>query len=207
MAKKTTSKKSTGRGGAKKKVAKKKASRKKVAKKKAARKAVKASGKAVAKKRKKAPARKRVKSPMTKSQLEEFRRMLLDKRRDLVGDMNGIEAQALRVNRQEGAGDLSTMPTHPADIGTDNYEQEFTLGLLESEFALLNEIDEALERINNRTFGICVGTGRPIAKTRLRARPWAKYCIEYARLIEKGLVRPDAQDEADASVESDQDGE
>ena len=82
------------------------------------------------------------------------------------------------------------MPTHPADIGTDNYEQEFSLGLLESERALLAEIDEALERIDKGTYGVCLGTGEPIGKPRLHARPWAKYCIEYARLIEKGLARP-----------------
>jgi RNA polymerase-binding transcription factor DksA len=82
------------------------------------------------------------------------------------------------------------MPTHPADIGTDNFEQEFTLGLLESERQLLKEIDEALERIKNNTFGICLGTGKFIGKARLEARPWAKYCIDYAKQMEKGLVRP-----------------
>ena len=121
--------------------------------------------------------------------------MLIEKRRALVGDMNGIQAEALGANRRQGAGDLSNMPTHPADIGTDNYEQEFSLGLLESERALLAEIDEALARIEDGTFGVCLGTGKPIAKARLKARPWAKYGIEYARLIEKGLVRPGEDDE------------
>jgi len=116
--------------------------------------------------------------------------MLLAKRRALIGDMNHIESEALRTNRQEGTGDLSNMPTHPADIGTDNYEQEFTLGLLESERVLLREINEALERIENRTYGICLGTGQAITNARLRARPWSKYGIEYARMLEKGLVRP-----------------
>jgi len=154
-----------------------------------------------------------MKSPLSKAQLKEFEKLLLAKRRDLVGDMNGIEAQALRTNRQDGSGDLSNMPTHPADIGTDNYEQEFTLGLLESERSLLKEIDEALTRIKQGTFGVCVGTGKPISIARLRARPWAKYCIEYARMIEKGLVRPgeeepdsfdeDEGDEDDAEADDD----
>ena len=115
--------------------------------------------------------------------------MLLDKRRALVGDMSGMAAEALRTNRQEGTGDLSKIPTHDADVGTDNFEQEFTLGLLESERVLLGEINEALERIDKGTYGICVGTGLGIGTARLKARPWAKYCIEYARMIEKGLVR------------------
>jgi RNA polymerase-binding protein DksA len=132
----------------------------------------------------------KIKTPFGKAELEVFRQMLLDKRRALVGDMNGIEAEALRTNRQEGSGDLSNMPTHPADIGTDNFEQEFTLGLLESERTLLAEINGALERIDNNTYGVCLGTGQPIGAARLKARPWSKYCIEYAKLLEKGLVQP-----------------
>ena len=116
-----------------------------------------------------------------------FRQMLLDKRRELVGDMTGIEAEAFGADRAEAKGDISD---HPADAGTDNFEQEFSLGLLESERMLLGEIDEALRRIEEGTYGICQGTGQPISKARLTARPWAPYGIEYARMVEKGLVRP-----------------
>ena len=112
--------------------------------------------------------------------------MLLAKRRVLVGDMTGIQNEALGADRQESKGDISD---HPADAGTDNFEQEFSLGLLESERILLGEIDEALLRIEQKTYGICAGTGRPISKPRLNARPWAEYGIEYARMVEKGLVR------------------
>ena len=142
------------------------------------------------------PKPKKLKSPLGKVQLNKFRKMLLEKRRNLLGDINGIAAEAFR--RNNGSGDLSSMPTHPADIGSDNYEQEFSLGLLESERALLEEIDEALRRIENRTYGICLGTGKPISIARLNARPWAKYDIEYARMVEQGLVRagePIASDE------------
>lgn len=135
------------------------------------------------------PAGKRfTKSPLSKAELEEFRQMLIAKRRALVGDMTNMEAEALRTNRQEGTGDLSKIPTHDADVGTDNFEQEFTLGLLESERVLLNDINDALERIEKGIYGICEGTGLAIGKSRLKARPWARYCIEYARMIEKGLV-------------------
>jgi DnaK suppressor protein len=130
------------------------------------------------------------KSPLGKAELEHFRKLLIDKRRSIIGDMNGIQAEALGTNRQDGSGDLSNMPTHPADIGTDNFEQEFSLGLLESERILLTEITEALERIKKGTYGVCLGTGEAIGKARLEARPWAKYCIDYQRLMEKGLVRP-----------------
>ena len=127
------------------------------------------------------------KSPMKKAELKQYRQLLYDKRRELVCDMTGIEAEAFGTDRQESKGDISD---HPADAGTDNFEQEFSLGLLESERTLLAEIDEALGRIEEGTFGVCMGTGQPISKARLKARPWAKYSIEYARMVEKGLVRP-----------------
>jgi len=147
---------------------------------------------------------KKIKCPLTKSELEEFRRVLLDKRRAILGDMNSIEADALRTNRQDGSGDLSNMPTHPADIGSDNFEQEFTLGLLDSERKLLSEINAALERVEAGTFGVCVGTGEAIGMPRLRARPWAKYCIEYAKMLEKGLVIPE-EDRAPSASDDDED--
>jgi len=128
----------------------------------------------------------KIKCPLTKREIKQFRQMLLDKRRELVGDMSGIEAEALGSDRQEVKGDISD---HPADAGTDNFEQEFSLGLLESERILLAEIDGALRRIEEGSYGICLGTDQPISKARLKARPWAEYSIEYARMVEKGLVR------------------
>ena len=138
---------------------------------------------------------KAVKCPLTKVELKKQRWLLLDKRQAIVGDMTGMEAQALGSKRQAGSGDLSHIPTHPADVGTDNYEQEFTLGLVESERLLLAEIDNSLQQIDQGTYGVCVGTGNAINKARLKAKPWAKYCIEYARLVEKGLVRPGENNE------------
>jgi len=142
------------------------------------------------------------KSPLGKKQLDEFRQMLLQKRRTLLGDMSGMEAQA---SQQRESGNLSNMPTHMADIGTDNFEHEFTLGLLESEQAVLKEIDEALRRIESKTYGICLGTGEGIPVARLRAKPWAKYTVEYARLLEKGLVRaPDDNGEDEPGKDEDE---
>jgi RNA polymerase-binding protein DksA len=119
-------------------------------------------------------------------ELEHFRDMLLAKRRELVGDMSQMEREALRSS---GGTNLSTLPIHMADMGTDNYEQEFTLGLVEKDRNLLREINAALAKIQNGTYGICEGTGKPIAKPRLEAQPWAKYSIEHARQLERGSFR------------------
>ena len=80
------------------------------------------------------------------------------------------------------------MPIHMADIGTDNYEQEFALGLMDEEKKLLEEIDAALSRIEDGSYGICEATGKAISKARLKAKPWARYCVEHARKLEQGLL-------------------
>ena len=113
--------------------------------------------------------------------LEHFRHLLLLKRAELVGDVSSMEREAL----QHADTNLSTLPVHMADQGTDAYEQEFTLGLVEKDRELLREINAALAKIHDGSYGLCEGTGEPIGKPRLEARPWAKYSIEYARKLEK----------------------
>jgi len=117
-----------------------------------------------------------------------FRELLLEKRREILRNVSEFEDEALRKSRLDATGDLSSMPIHMADLGTDNYEQEFALGLMDSERKLLREIDNALGRLEKKTYGICEGTGKPISKARLEAQPWARYCVEYARKLEEGLV-------------------
>ena len=117
-------------------------------------------------------------------ELEHFRALLLEKRRELVGDMVSMESEALRSS---GGSNLSNLPLHMADMGTDNYEQEFTLGLVEKDRNLLRELNAALAKIQNGTYGICEGTGKPIAKVRLEAQPWARFSIEHARSLERRI--------------------
>ena len=114
-------------------------------------------------------------------ELEHFRELLLAKRRELVGDMSSMEREALRST----GSNLSNLPLHMADMGTDNYEQEFTLGLVEKDRGLLREINQALAKIQDGSYGLCEGTGKPISKPRLEAQPWARYSIEHARMMER----------------------
>ena len=111
-------------------------------------------------------------------------------RGELLGDMGQMEHQALNSDRQNNSGELSNMPIHMADAGTDNYEQEFSLGLIENERKMLADIDLALRKISNGNFGICEGTGKPIERARLDAMPYARSSIEYARMVEKGMAPP-----------------
>jgi RNA polymerase-binding transcription factor DksA len=77
------------------------------------------------------------------------------------------------------------MPIHMADIGTDNFEQEFTLSLLQNEENVLKEISSAMERLDKGTFGICEECQSPIPKLRLDALPYARNCVECARKLEQ----------------------
>jgi DnaK suppressor protein len=126
---------------------------------------------------------------LTRAETADFRQMLLEKRAEILGDVSTLHNEALNKDRRDAAGDLSSMPIHMADLGSDNYELEFTLGLIEGERAILKEIDEALERIQQGVYGLCLATGRPIGKARLRAKPWAKYCYEYTLAQEQGQTR------------------
>ncbi len=123
------------------------------------------------------------------SDIEHFKKLLLEKRREILRNVNEIEDEALKRSRLDATGDLSRTPIHMADLGTDNYEQEFALDLMDSERNLLHEIDNALQLIENKTYGICEGTGKPISKARLEAQPWARYCVEFARMLEEGNVK------------------
>ena len=130
---------------------------------------------------------------LSKADLTYFRNLLLERRREILGDVESMESEALKIGSN-----LSHMPMHMADVGTDNYEQEFTLGLVETERRFLREIQEALARIDQGTFGVCQGIGKPIPRVRLEAVPWAKYGMEYSRLLESGKVQLGNGSAADA---------
>ena len=124
---------------------------------------------------------------MKPEELAQFKKLLLRRHALLSGNVTAMENQALKRSRQANSGDLSNMPIHMADIGTDNFEQEFTLGLIENEDQMLRDIEDALARIENGTYGLCENCGKPIRKVRLKALPSARYCIECQRLVEEGL--------------------
>lgn len=127
----------------------------------------------------------KVRSGLNAKDLAHFRELLMEKRAELLGDVKSMNDGA----RNASGGNLSHMPVHMADIGSDNYDQEFTLGLVESEARLLREIDEALIRIREGYYGVCMVSGKPIVRARLEAKPWAKYSIEVAREMEKRGLR------------------
>jgi DnaK suppressor protein len=104
----------------------------------------------------------------------------------LRGDLSQLTDEALGRDNGSGTGNLSNVPLHMADLGTDNYDQEFTLGLIENEQSTLELINEALNRVEKGTYGMCAECDELISKPRLQAIPYAKHCITCARKLEGG---------------------
>lgn len=124
---------------------------------------------------------------MKKAEMKVYREKLLALRARLRGDVSQMADAALKKSRSEANGDLSSMPIHMADIGSDNFEQEFTLSLMESEGGTLEQIESALERIEDGAYGQCEECGARIPKTRLNALPYATMCVKCASRLEEGL--------------------
>ena len=115
-------------------------------------------------------------------ELGAFRRLLEDLSSRLRGNVDRMTEEALSGG--QGGGNLSNVPLHMADVGTENYDQEFTLGLIQNEQETLKLIDEALGRLGDGSYGLCVECDQPIARARLEALPYTRHCIECARKLE-----------------------
>lgn len=121
---------------------------------------------------------------MKKSELKPYKQLLLALRSRLRGDVNAMANAALKTNGAESTGDLSRMPIHMADIGSDNFEQEFTLSLMETEEGTLDAVETAIEKIEDGIYGECEECGGQISKARLQAIPYTPLCIKCAQKLE-----------------------
>ena len=129
---------------------------------------------------------------MKKSEAKDYKKLLVALRSRLRGDVTAMADAALNKTRSEASGDLSSMPIHMADVGSDNFEQEFTLSLMENDEETLSHIEAALERIEEGVYGLCVECEGKILKTRLQAIPFTPYCIKCASKAQ-GTSRRSAQ--------------
>ncbi len=190
----TTKKTPTSAAVSKKSISKKTVSKKTVSKKKAVtkkktpaaekEKTTKPSKKAKAVKKSPAKPRpvKKSRSPKSvfmPSVVREFKHELIHKRAFILGSLSRMEDGALRAGGQDQSVD------NMADYGTDNYEQDFTLGLMENVESVIQAIDWALERIEKKVFGICDECGCAIPKARIKAIPYARYCVNCQSKMEE----------------------
>ena len=125
---------------------------------------------------------------MKKTELVEFKEILESLQARLRGDVTRLTSEALGADRQDGGGE-SKSPTHMAELGSEAFEQDFALSLVVNEQETLAEIVIALQKIKDGSFGLCEGCVREekpaaqasIPKERLRAIPYARFCVQCAR--------------------------
>jgi DnaK suppressor protein len=108
---------------------------------------------------------------------EKLKNILMKKREEIIGGVMQIRASSQEMG-QDGIQDM-------ADEASKVYDQEILMSLNESQRRTLREVDEALDRIEEGTYGICDSCGKPIASKRLQIKPFATYCVECQDLIEK----------------------
>jgi len=125
------------------------------------------------------------KTPFNSARLKEFQSRLMKIKAILRDGMGQIENNSLKKSGRDASGDLSNLPIHLADAGSDTFEQDFSLGILEGEDIEVKEVDEALERIENKTYGICEECSTPIAENRLKVIPYARLCVKCQESVEK----------------------
>lgn len=144
--------------------------------------------KKIAKKKTKAiikPAKKAVKKPVKKAvkklsgkEVKYFKNMLLEQKQAMFKEFLTLKENALNSSSREAVGDLSGLPLHQADIASDVYETDFLLRLASDERDRLYEIDDALKKIEEKTYGQCADCSCMIPLKRLEAFPQAQKCIK-----------------------------
>ena len=122
---------------------------------------------------------------MDKQELAKFKEQLDLQRAKIVSGIDHIERDMLNKSQRDSSGDLSGYSFHMADQATDNFDTEFNLDLASGEQRFLNEIDEAIKRIEEGSFGVCEQCQKPISIKRLKAVPYTRHCIKCQEGMEK----------------------
>ncbi len=126
-----------------------------------------------------------MKKKLTKKELVDFKKLVLKKKEEILDELKHISDDTLKKSQKEASGDISGYTYHMADVATDTYDREFSLGLASNERKLLYEFDDALKRIEEGVFGSCEDCKVPIAKNRLKAVPYARLCVKCQEKREK----------------------
>lgn len=115
---------------------------------------------------------------MDKKKLEHFKKLLLQEREELVATVDLMEDAEPNDSLAEYYNELSYYDNHPSDVGTETYEMAMNLNLKDNEIRLIKEVDNALKRIKNNQYGICVSCGKEIEEERLEILPTALECMD-----------------------------
>ncbi len=127
------------------------------------------------------------KKKFVKKDIELFKKLLIKRKEEVNEEINHISSDTLKQSQKEASGDISGYTYHMADVATDNYDREFSLGLASNGRDILCEIDLALDKIKDGSFGLCEQCSKAITKVRLKAVPYAKLCIKCQESKEKSV--------------------
>jgi DnaK suppressor protein len=122
---------------------------------------------------------------MKAGDLKAFKKRLLSIRLELNDEVSKITKEMINKTSKDSSGDLSGYSIHMADQASDNYDRDVSLDLAQKEQNILHLIDEAVKRVDEKTYGQCTGCLRMISKLRLKALPWAELCIQCQEAQEK----------------------
>ena len=114
-----------------------------------------------------------------------FKKIVLKRKDEILDEIKHISEDTLKKSQKEASGDISGYTYHMADVATDTYDREFSLGLASNDRELLYELDDALKKIDEGTFGICEECKSLITKVRLKAVPYARLCVKCQKRKEK----------------------
>lgn len=120
---------------------------------------------------------------------KKYYNLLLELRAHLSEEISLHTASTLKHSSRDDSGDLSGFGNHQADAGTDSFDRDFALSLVSSEQDALNEIEQAIRRIKDGSYGVCEVTGKPIPAERLAAVPFTRYSVQGQTEYEKNLRR------------------
>ncbi len=126
-----------------------------------------------------------MKKKLTKKELTDYRKLILKRKEEVLEDIQHISEDTLKKSQKDASGDISGYTYHMADVATDTYDREFSLGLASNGREMLYGLDDAIKRIEEGTFGICEECKVVIVKSRLKAVPWARYCVKCQEKKEK----------------------
>ena len=125
---------------------------------------------------------------LSREQIKQFRQLLITERVKLAEEIKSI-ARDVSTTPRDASGDLSAYTVHMADMAADTYERELSMNIVSSEQEILYQIDDALKRLDDGSFGLCQQCNQPITMSRLRAVPYASLCIACQRSKEQKTKR------------------
>lgn len=120
--------------------------------------------------------------PLNKSQIESFKQQLLALKGQLTHTLEGTSKEVKKPDEATG------YSQHQADQGTDDFDRRVSLELTSNDFEILRQIDRALEKIDEETYGVCDVTGAEIPIKRLEAVPYATMTVQAQEQVEKGIL-------------------